>query len=103
MPAPLRARLALAGATQETVHLSVLDDMDVDGVWGQLCFPNYARFAGHRFYLNVADTELRITGSAAQDWMRVAQAFAGPPGEGRRPGQFAKDRRHWSEGGEHSR
>ncbi len=43
---------------------------------------------------HVADTALRITGSAAQDWMRVAQAFAGPPGEGRRPGQFAKDRPH---------
>jgi uncharacterized protein (TIGR03084 family) len=52
---------------------------------------------------NVADTELRITGSAARDWMRVAQAFAGPPGEGRRPGQFAKDRPHGSESGEHSR
>jgi uncharacterized protein (TIGR03084 family) len=40
---------------------------------------------------NVADTDLRITGAAAQDWMRVAQAFAGPPGEGRRPGQFPRD------------
>jgi predicted TIM-barrel fold metal-dependent hydrolase len=38
-----------------------LADMDVDGVWGQLCFPNFARFAGHRFYLNVADTELGLT------------------------------------------
>ena len=28
-----------------------LEDMDIDGVWGQLCFPNYTRFAGHRFYL----------------------------------------------------
>ncbi|HEX4862452.1 MAG TPA: amidohydrolase family protein [Acidimicrobiales bacterium] len=35
-------------------------DMDVDGVWGQLCFPNYARFAGHRFFLNVKDPELGI-------------------------------------------
>jgi predicted TIM-barrel fold metal-dependent hydrolase len=35
-----------------------LKDMDVDGVWGQLCFPNYARFAGHRFFLNVDDHEL---------------------------------------------
>lgn len=26
-----------------------LDDMDRDGVWGQLCFPNFPRFAGHRF------------------------------------------------------
>ena len=33
-------------------------DMDIDGVWGQLCFPNYARFAGHRFYLNVPDRDL---------------------------------------------
>jgi predicted TIM-barrel fold metal-dependent hydrolase len=37
-----------------------LDDMDVDGVWGQLCFPNFARFAGHRFYLDVDDTELGL-------------------------------------------
>ena len=35
-------------------------DMDVDGVWGQLCFPNYARFAGHRFFLNVKDRELGL-------------------------------------------
>jgi predicted TIM-barrel fold metal-dependent hydrolase len=35
-----------------------LKDMDIDGVWGQLCFPNYARFAGHRFFLNVKDLEL---------------------------------------------
>jgi predicted TIM-barrel fold metal-dependent hydrolase len=38
-----------------------LKDMDVDGVWGQLCFPNYARFAGHRFFLNVKDPELGLT------------------------------------------
>jgi uncharacterized protein (TIGR03084 family) len=41
---------------------------------------------------HMADTNLRVTGLAAQDWMRVAQAFAGPPGEGRQPGQFPKDR-----------
>jgi predicted TIM-barrel fold metal-dependent hydrolase len=27
-----------------------LEDMDVDGVWAQTCFPNFARFAGHRFF-----------------------------------------------------
>jgi predicted TIM-barrel fold metal-dependent hydrolase len=32
-----------------------LADMDLDGVWGQLTFPNFARFAGHRFYRNVSD------------------------------------------------
>jgi predicted TIM-barrel fold metal-dependent hydrolase len=37
-----------------------LDDMDADGVWGQLCFPNYARFAGHRFYLDVKDRDLAL-------------------------------------------
>ena len=26
-----------------------LQEMDVDGVWAQLAFPNFARFAGHRF------------------------------------------------------
>jgi predicted TIM-barrel fold metal-dependent hydrolase len=37
-----------------------LADMDTDGVWGQLCFPNYARFAGHRFFLNVKDKNLGV-------------------------------------------
>jgi predicted TIM-barrel fold metal-dependent hydrolase len=27
-----------------------LEDMDIDGVWAELGFPQYARFAGHRFY-----------------------------------------------------
>jgi predicted TIM-barrel fold metal-dependent hydrolase len=35
-----------------------LKDMDLDGVWGQLCFPNYTRFAGHRFFFGVKDREL---------------------------------------------
>src|SRR4030095_15392459 len=39
---------------------------------------------------NLVDTDLKVTVRAAQDGMRVAQAFAGPPGEGRRPGQFPK-------------
>lgn len=37
-----------------------LRDMDVDGVWGQLCFPNYARFAGHRFFLGLDDLDLGL-------------------------------------------
>jgi predicted TIM-barrel fold metal-dependent hydrolase len=37
-----------------------IKDMDVDGVWGQLCFPNFARFAGHRFFLNVKDRDLGL-------------------------------------------
>lgn len=26
-----------------------LEDMDLDGVWAQMCFPDFSRFAGHRF------------------------------------------------------
>jgi uncharacterized protein (TIGR03084 family) len=37
---------------------------------------------------HVADTDLRVEGPAAEEWMRIAQAFAGPPGPGRKPGQF---------------
>ncbi len=40
---------------------------------------------------HVADTALEVRGDLAERWMDVAQAFAGPPGAGRRPGQFAKE------------
>jgi uncharacterized protein (TIGR03084 family) len=36
-----------------------------------------------------ADTDLVTEGTVAADWLTIAQAFAGPPGEGRRPGQFS--------------
>jgi uncharacterized protein (TIGR03084 family) len=32
---------------------------------------------------NVADTRLTVAGAAAAEWMRIAQAFGGPPTEGR--------------------
>jgi uncharacterized protein (TIGR03084 family) len=34
------------------------------------------------------DTDLVATGPVAREWLSIAQAFAGPPGAGRRPGQF---------------
>jgi uncharacterized protein (TIGR03084 family) len=37
---------------------------------------------------HASDTALVITGPLAQDWVPIAQAFAGAPGEGRKPGQF---------------
>jgi uncharacterized protein (TIGR03084 family) len=40
---------------------------------------------------HMADTDLSVDGDAAREWMQIAQAFAGPPGEGRRPGQFPKE------------
>jgi predicted TIM-barrel fold metal-dependent hydrolase len=44
------------GCYEPTARLA---DMDEDGVWGQLCFPNYARFAGHRFQ-KAKDPELGL-------------------------------------------
>ena len=38
---------------------------------------------------HVDDTALVTQGAVAAEWMTIAQAFAGPPGAGRRPGQFA--------------
>ena len=41
---------------------------------------------------HVADTDLAINGPLAEEWMTIAQAFAGPPGQGRAPGQFRRER-----------
>lgn len=38
---------------------------------------------------NLADTQLEVRGDAAREWMGIAQAFAGPPGRGRQPGEFS--------------
>jgi uncharacterized protein (TIGR03084 family) len=38
---------------------------------------------------HLADLGLKIRGPVATQWMTIAQAFAGPPGNGRDPGQFA--------------
>jgi uncharacterized protein (TIGR03084 family) len=37
-----------------------------------------------------ADVDLTAEGDGADRWLGVAQAFAGPPGPGRAPGQFAR-------------
>ncbi|HEV7679040.1 MAG TPA: TIGR03084 family metal-binding protein [Candidatus Dormibacteraeota bacterium] len=39
---------------------------------------------------HIADTDLRVEGDRAQEWMGIAQAFAGPPGPGRQKGQYPK-------------
>jgi uncharacterized protein (TIGR03084 family) len=38
------------------------------------------------------DLDLAVEGPAARQWVAIAQAFAGPPGAGRRPGQFSAQR-----------
>ncbi len=37
-----------------------------------------------------ADTAVRAEGRIADQWLSIAQAFAGPPGAGRRPGQHGQ-------------
>ena len=39
------------------------------------------------------DTSLQVAGPVAAEWMSIAQAFAGPPGAGREPGQFRRSAR----------
>ena len=36
------------------------------------------------------DTSLHATGPVADEWLSIAQAFAGPAGPGRKPGQFPR-------------
>jgi uncharacterized protein (TIGR03084 family) len=36
------------------------------------------------------DLELNLDGDVANEWLSIAQAFAGPPGPGRQPGQFVR-------------
>ena len=36
------------------------------------------------------DLAVVAEGANADEWLGIAQSFAGPPGEGRRPGQFAQ-------------
>ncbi len=38
---------------------------------------------------HVADTSLEVSGEAAEAWIPIAQAFAGPPGPGRPAGMFS--------------
>lgn len=65
-------------------------------VWGPEEASNIVRGGALDFALVVTqrrhreDTDLEATGPVADEWLSIAQAFAGPPGPGRKPGQFAK-------------
>lgn len=50
---------------------------------------DFCRVATQRRH--VADTDLEVRGEAAEEWMGIAQAFAGPPGGGRQPGEFTRE------------
>lgn len=65
-------------------------------IWGPEDAENQVSGDAYDFCLVVTqrrhpdDTDLRIGGDLARDWMSIAQTYAGPPGSGRRPGQFPK-------------
>jgi uncharacterized protein (TIGR03084 family) len=62
--------------------------------WGPEDAPDRVTGAALDFCLLVTqrrhrdDVSLDVQGDAAAEWLGIAQAFAGPPGGGRRPGQF---------------
>ena len=63
-------------------------------IWGPADAVEIIRGAAEDFCLvvtqrrHVDDTDLAVTGDVARHWMRIAQAFAGPPVEGPGPGAF---------------
>lgn len=62
--------------------------------WGDQTAPDRITGSAAGFALVVTqrrhldDTDVTASGPAAVEWLGLAQAFAGPPGGGRRPGQF---------------
>lgn len=64
--------------------------------WGERDAPDSVSGPAEDFCLVVTqrrhldDTSLVVTGPVAMEWMSIAQAFAGAPGEGRAPGQFSR-------------
>lgn len=78
-------RVSLTAPSGETWELGEPSDENV--VRGTAT--DFCRVVTRRRHL--ADTALQVTGHAAREWLDIAQAFAGPPGEGRRPGQFPRE------------
>jgi len=72
------------------VSLDAPDGHGARWTWGEEG-PDAVRGSAEEFCLvvtqrrNLADTALVVEGPLAEDWMAIAQAFAGPPGPGRPP------------------
>ncbi|MBD0323204.1 MAG: TIGR03084 family protein [Aldersonia sp.] len=92
-PNSFRARGRDVPQTEVYVELTAPDRKSV-WQWGDPKASNAVRGSALDFCLVVtqrrhrADTDLQTSGLVAAQWMEIAQAFAGPPGQGRRPGQF---------------
>ncbi|MBI1735867.1 MAG: TIGR03084 family protein [Candidatus Rokubacteria bacterium] len=81
-------------APRDDVRVELAGASGAVWTWGDASAANRVRGRARDFCLvvtrrrHVADTGLVVEGPVATDWMTIAQAFAGPPGEGRQPGQF---------------
>lgn len=84
-------------APNEDVRVELLSPSGEKWVWGDETAKNRVTGSARGFCLvvtrrrHVADTDLVAEGALAREWMQIAQAFAGPPGPGRRPGQFPRE------------
>ncbi len=76
------------------VHVALTAPSGETATWGSPASADSVRGPMLDFCLAVTqrrhrvDTALEISGPAAEEWMSIAQAFAGDPGPGREPGQF---------------
>jgi len=74
---------------EEQVRVELTAPDGAEWVWGPPGLPNTITGPAPDFCLvvtqrrHVLDTELRVEGPVARDWMMIAQAFAGAPGTGR--------------------
>ncbi|MDQ4094849.1 MAG: TIGR03084 family metal-binding protein [Actinomycetota bacterium] len=79
----------------EPVYVELRAPDGSNWVWGEEA-PNSVRGDALDFCLvatrrrHLEDTRLEVRGDRAREWMSIAQTYAGPPGSGRQPGQFAK-------------
>jgi uncharacterized protein (TIGR03084 family) len=85
-PNTMPVRVVLTAPSGAVWELGEASDTDI--IRGRAT--DFCRVVTQRRHL--ADTKLEIKGAAAAEWMEIAQAFAGPAGPGRRPGEFAVEK-----------
>ncbi|MBK9343151.1 MAG: TIGR03084 family protein [Dehalococcoidia bacterium] len=84
-PSRVPVRVSLTAPSGATWELG--DDTNENVVRGSAT--DFCRVVTQRRH--IADTSLEVIGEAAREWMGIAQAFAGPPGAGRQPGEFPRE------------
>jgi uncharacterized protein (TIGR03084 family) len=87
-------------APSETIRVELDGPEGAKWTWNELA-EDCVRGDAYDFCLVVTqrrhldDTDLVMEGDLATEWMSIAQAYAGPPGDGRRPGQFERRSVRW--------